>query len=257
MAQTEEAAKKPATAGKVKVTEWPAASGDYVVGEPDGCVAVATLASAGIVKTLGATKGVALCGECKTENVGTEKVILNVISNPNIRFLVVCGTEVAGHVTGGCLKALYEFGVDPESKKIRKAPGAIPYIEAIPQEGIERFRKQVEFVDLINVEDARQIVAKIEELVSRDPGAYPEPPMVIKLAEKKEKAVVQMPLLVALPPATDSMKTVIEDISYKTQLITREKRLAMAVHITRMRGFLTGFLIIIGVLLALLFGVGA
>ena len=105
MTQNEEAGKT----GKVEVAEWPATSGDFEVGKSKGCVAVVTLATAAVVKELAALESVAICGECKTENVGIEKVILNVISNPNIRFLLVCGVEVAGHVTGGCFKAIWEF----------------------------------------------------------------------------------------------------------------------------------------------------
>ena len=45
-------------------------------------------------------RGAALCGPCKTENLGLEKVIANVIANPNIRFMLFCGTEVKGHLSG-------------------------------------------------------------------------------------------------------------------------------------------------------------
>ena len=40
--------------------------------------------------------GAALAGTLQTENVGLEKVICNVVSNPNIRFLIVCGPESPG-----------------------------------------------------------------------------------------------------------------------------------------------------------------
>ncbi|WP_309491948.1 tetrahydromethanopterin S-methyltransferase subunit F [Candidatus Hecatella orcuttiae] len=243
---------------KVPVSEWPVAPGDYYVGNPEGCVAVVTLASAALIKPLLENRNVALCGECKTENVGIEKVILNTISNPNIRFVVVCGTEVAGHVTGGCFKALWEFGVDPETKKIIKAPGAIPYIEAVPPEGVERFRKQVQMAAMVDVEDLGVILAKIEELAAQDPGAFGEPPMIIKIAEKvEEKAAVRIPLMVSLPPAVDSMRKVVGDVEYKVRLLTRERRLTMGVYSTRHLGFALGFFAALGTLfLLLLAGLG-
>ncbi len=48
--------------------------------------------------------GASISGPLHTENLGIEKVIANVVSNPNIRFLVVCGAEVQGHITGQSIK---------------------------------------------------------------------------------------------------------------------------------------------------------
>jgi len=41
--------------------------------------------------------GAALAGTLQTENVGLEKVICKLVSNPNIRYLIVCGPETPGH----------------------------------------------------------------------------------------------------------------------------------------------------------------
>jgi tetrahydromethanopterin S-methyltransferase subunit A len=40
--------------------------------------------------------GAALAGMLQTENVGIEKIVCNVVANPNIRYLIVC--RVAGTV---------------------------------------------------------------------------------------------------------------------------------------------------------------
>ncbi|MHC1590392.1 MAG: tetrahydromethanopterin S-methyltransferase subunit A [Candidatus Hecatellaceae archaeon] len=258
MAQNNEKGEEKSAAKKVEVSEWPVVSGDYVVGDPKGSVVVVTLASAALVKELVKQPGVALVGECKTENVGIEKVVLNTISNPNIRFLIVCGTEVAGHVTGGTFKAFAEHGIDLESKRVRQAPGAIPYLEALPEEAVERFRKQVQFVDMINVEDVGQITAKIKELAAQDPGAYPEPPLVIKIAEaaEAEAEAFRIPLMVSLPPTLKVTEKLLDDIEFKVQLISRERRLTVGVENTRLMGTLLGFLSAIGVL-ALILALGA
>ena len=239
---------------KVEVSEWPVVSGDYMVGDPKGSIAVVTLASASLVKELVKHPGVALVGECKTENVGIEKVVLNIISNPNIRFLLVCGTEVAGHVTGGTFKAFVKHGVASESKRIKRAPGAIPYLEALPEEAVERFRKQVQFVDMINVEEAGQIITKVKELTAQDPGAYPEPPLIIKIAEKEEAEaeVFRIPLMISLPPALKITEKTLDDIEFKIRLISRERRLSVGVENTRLMGTLLGFLAAIGVLTLIL-----
>ncbi|MEM2058412.1 MAG: hypothetical protein QXO76_09205, partial [Thermoproteota archaeon] len=58
---------------------WPIATGDYVLGDPKGCVAICTLASEGIYSALAKIQGVAIAGPCKTENIGLEKIVVNII----------------------------------------------------------------------------------------------------------------------------------------------------------------------------------
>ena len=146
---------------KPTADNWPVVSGDYIVGDPESPVAVTTLASHN--EDIPAAAGAAIAGPCKTENLGIEKVVANIISNPNIRFLILCGAEVQGHITGQSIQALHENGCDPEKKKITGATGAIPFVENIPMEGVERFQQQVELVDMIDNEDGGAITAKVKE----------------------------------------------------------------------------------------------
>ncbi|ADP76876.1 tetrahydromethanopterin S-methyltransferase, subunit A [Methanothermus fervidus DSM 2088] len=157
---------------------WPVVSGDYIVGDPESPVAAVTLASH--IEDIPIDAGAAIAGPCKTENLGIEKVIANIISNPNIRFLVLCGSEVQGHIVGQSMKALHKNGVD-DKRKIIGAKGAIPYIENLPEEALERFQKQVEIVDLIDVEDADQIKEKVKECIEKDPGAFEEEEVILRL----------------------------------------------------------------------------
>ena len=143
---------------------WPVISGDYIVGDPESPVAVTTLAS----HIEAELSGAAIAGPCKTENLGVEKVVANIISNPNIRFLILAGAEVQGHITGQSFKALHENGADPDKKKIIGATGAIPFVENVPLEGVERFQQQLEIIDLIDTEDVGAIQAKINEARMRN-----------------------------------------------------------------------------------------
>jgi Tetrahydromethanopterin S-methyltransferase, subunit A len=43
----------------------------------------------------GIDAGAALSGMLQTENVGMEKMIYNIVANPNIRYIVLCGRESA------------------------------------------------------------------------------------------------------------------------------------------------------------------
>ncbi|WP_297982140.1 tetrahydromethanopterin S-methyltransferase subunit A [uncultured Methanobrevibacter sp.] len=170
---------------KATSATWPVVSGDYIVGDPESPVAVTTLASHN--EDIPAAAGAAIAGPCKTENLGIEKVVANIISNPNIRFLILCGAEVQGHITGQSFKALHENGCDPEKKKINGATGAIPFVDNLPLEGVERFQKQVELVDMIDNEDGGAITSKVKECIEKDPGAIEEDVLVIKLDKKEGK----------------------------------------------------------------------
>ncbi|WP_292883444.1 MULTISPECIES: tetrahydromethanopterin S-methyltransferase subunit A [unclassified Methanobrevibacter] len=171
---------------KAPADGWPVISGDYIVGDPESPVAVTTLAS----HIEAELSGAAIAGPCKTENLGIEKVVANIISNPNIRFLILAGAEVQGHITGQSFKALHENGADADKKKIIGATGAIPFVENVPLEGVERFQQQLEIVDLIDTEDVGAIQSKINECVEKDPGAVEADPIVMEVDEKNERMVI-------------------------------------------------------------------
>lgn len=168
------------------VSGWPLETGDYAVGDSQSPVAVVTLGSKMSEEIV--EMGAAIAGPLHTENLGIEKVVTNVVSNPNIRFLVVCGSEVQGHITGETVKALYENGIDPDTKSILKSPGAIPFVENLPLEAVDRFQEQLTIIDMINNENLEEISAKISECIENDPGCYEEEAMIIELNEKEEES---------------------------------------------------------------------
>jgi tetrahydromethanopterin S-methyltransferase subunit A len=164
---------------------WPVITGEYEVGNPESPVAVATCGSHLKNKELTAA-GAALAGPVKTENIGIEKMVANVISNPNIRFLIVTGMEVKGHITGQAIDAFTKSGIDKEGRIIG-AKGAIPFIQNLTPESIERWQQQVESIFMIDTEDIGQITGKIRELVSKDPGALDVDPMLVEIKEGGEE----------------------------------------------------------------------
>lgn len=134
-----------------------------------------------------AESGAALAGTLQTENIGLEKVICNIVANPNIRFLVVCGPETPGHLAGQAIVALKRNGVD-QAKRIIGAEAPTPYLFNTPPEFVERFRSQVTVIDLIDegspdvLREAvracyQEIPTPFREYMLSDPGAYPEPPL--------------------------------------------------------------------------------
>ncbi|HOK58189.1 tetrahydromethanopterin S-methyltransferase subunit A [Methanothrix sp.] len=161
--------------------DWPLVRGDYRVVDRKGSVAVVTLASRLDIR------GAAIVGTCKTENLGVEKIVANIISNPNIRYLIVCGAESRGHLPGDAILSLHRNGID-ESGRIIGAAGAIPFIQNLQRDAVERFRRQIDVVDMRGVEDT----AEIERIVDQYSGIaepFPEPPF--EVVKKTHRARAQ------------------------------------------------------------------
>jgi len=147
---------------------WPPLRGDYVVADPDGRVAVVTLASHLNVRNA------VISGTCKTENLGIEKIIANIISNSNIRFLLVCGAESKGHLPGNTILALHRNGID-DNGKIIGSKGAIPFIQNLPPQALKRFQLQIQIIDRIGLIDEEHIEDLVQEYSSKG-EPYPEEP---------------------------------------------------------------------------------
>jgi len=167
-----------------KISEkWPVLSGKYEIGNKSSNVAIVSISSRiNFPKDL-----FSLCGEMRTENLGIERVIINTISNCNLRYIVVCGKESKGHFAGQSLIAIHENGID-ENGKIIGSKGAIPFIENIPKEAVERFRRQIKkVINLINEDDVVKIIETIKLIPSEEP--YEEEPFVFKLIEDTKKEI--------------------------------------------------------------------
>ena len=167
------------------VEGWPLETGDFSIGNPENPVAVVTLGSKMNDEVV--EKGAAIAGPLHTENLGIEKMVTNIVSNPNLRFLIICGSEVQGHITGKTVEALYENGIEPDTKSIIGSPGAIPFVENLPVEAVERFQNQISIISMIDNENIDEISQKISECNSNDPGAFDEDAMIITLNDTEEE----------------------------------------------------------------------
>jgi tetrahydromethanopterin S-methyltransferase subunit A len=165
--------------------KWPVVSGDYKIMEPKSPIALVTLASD---KEEYFFDSVAIVGSCKTENQGVERIILNIVSNPSIRFVIVCGKESLGHLSGESLIALHKNGID-KKKRIIGSRGAIPYIENIPPSMVERFRKQTKIFDLRNA-PIEVLKKKINILLKEKIEPFGEP-MYLEIKEDKKTEIVR------------------------------------------------------------------
>lgn len=155
---------------KGRKREWPFVPGKYFVHLPSAPVAVTTLGSVELASQVAESPPGGLCivGKVETENIGIEKIIKNILSNPSIRYLVCAGKEPPKHLTGATILALFENGVD-DRNKIIGAPGMRPLLPNTSGAEIHAFRNQVEPVDMIGCTDVAAIHAKVNELADAPP----------------------------------------------------------------------------------------
>jgi tetrahydromethanopterin S-methyltransferase subunit A len=176
--------------------DYPPEEGRYIRGNDFSPAAVAIILNCEADKIprelenlvrAGVESGAALSGTVQTENIGFEKIVCNIVANPNIRFLIVGGPESPGHSTGEALKALLSNGVD-EKKRIRGTKAPHPLLFNVPVEFIERFRTQLTLVDLQFEADPDLIRKAVWSCYQEspvefrgqslfDPGAFPQPPL--------------------------------------------------------------------------------
>jgi tetrahydromethanopterin S-methyltransferase subunit A len=200
---------------KVKPPEgYPPEEGRYVRGNDYSPVAVCVIldtfdfaipAELNELVMAGTDSGAALSGMLQTENIGLEKMVCNIVANPNIRYIVLCGRESAGHLPGESLLALKENGVG-DTKRIVGTRALTPYLHNIPLELIERFRNQI--ISVINLLcqpgekdtsapglDPKVMEKAVWSCYQEEPvvfmgyklydiGAYPKPAICHKIASK-------------------------------------------------------------------------
>ena len=201
--------------------DYPPEEGRYIRGNDASPVAVAIILNCEADKVpleltnlvrIGAESGAALSGTVQTENIGFEKIICNIVANPNIRYLILGGPESEGHLTGEALKALMQNGID-NKKRIIGTKSPHPFLYNIPVEFVERFRKQITLIDLQFEGDPEIIRKAVWSCYQEKPvefrsyslydiGAYPEEPLSGKITwrvtmpwaepeDEKEKEALQ------------------------------------------------------------------
>lgn len=176
--------------------DYPIEEGRYLRGNDFSPVAVAIILNQDDDKIppeiqalvrVGFESGAALSGTIQTPNIGFEKMISNLVGNPNVRYLILGGPESTGHLTGEALKALILHGVD-EKRRIVGTEASHAALFNLPKEAIERFRKQISLIDL-QFEGDPDVIKKavwscyqenatpFRDYMLSDPGAYSEPPL--------------------------------------------------------------------------------
>ncbi len=189
---------------KVKPKEFPVESGNYILGNEYSPVAVVIPMPDKTLAKIAVEEGACIAGHLVTANIGIEKLIANVISNPNIRFIVLYGRESQGHLSAHSLKMLHKNGINGDGRIIG-SKGLTPYIKNLPREAVERFREQIVYViDLLGHEEP-SLLRKIVKACIQEPenaievyingekkyhlydmGALDKEPMICPITKKLE-----------------------------------------------------------------------
>ncbi|BCG65921.1 MAG: tetrahydromethanopterin S-methyltransferase subunit A [Methyloprofundus sp.] len=207
---------------------WPPFPGDYQVQSYQASVAVCTLNSDDLMKQLIAEniQGISIIGSLHTENLGIEHIIRNISTNPNIRFLLICGEDTQkaiGHLPGQSLVCLFQYGVD-EKKRIINAQGKRPFLKNITKEQIDHFLQQVSVVENISVTDIDKIKESIGQLVAKQVGTFDQEIMEISPIE--------------IEPVSEPKRLKLDPAGYFVVHPDRNKQLLILEHYTN-KGVLT------------------
>ena len=173
---------------------WPPMPGEFEVLSFSAPVAVCTLHDLELVGAMFAARpaGLSIVGAMQTENLGVERLIENVVTNPHLRVVVLCGEDTAGrvgHFPGQTLLALVEHGVDAD-RRVRGARGRRPVLKNVDTALIEHFREQVRILDHRGEQDVSVLASLVERAAEEAPG-----PM-----ERAAPVGVTVPRVPASPP---------------------------------------------------------
>lgn len=189
-----------------KLAHFPPNSGTYEVSDPASPVAVCIPRQQKELQDLALKSGAAIVGPCVTPNTGVELLITNIVSNPNIRWLVLAGRD-SGHMSGDVIYSVWKNGIDEKTGRAigSKSPTS-PFLRNFVHWGqrgkdvLERFRSQLTVLNLLGCEDPFTIAAVTRaalqepeapfrltgegtDITLYDPGTFLAEPLVMKYHE--------------------------------------------------------------------------
>ncbi|HDV6159441.1 TPA: DUF4346 domain-containing protein [Pseudomonas aeruginosa] len=203
---------------------WPPLPGDFQVNRFHAPVAVCTLNSDHLIKELCSPhiEGLSIVGSLQTENLGIEHLIRNILANPHIRFLIICGEDTRkaiGHLPGQSLLALMANGVD-DNMRIIDAKGKRPLLKNIRSEHVEAFRSQVQVIAQIGNTDVATLQDLINTTALCDPGPFADAPtdvspVTIEVVKEPHKLVLDPAGYFIVYPDRPNRRLVLEHYSNK------------------------------------------
>lgn len=127
-------------------------------GNPKSNVAICTLSSMKLLTEISNSDfmpKIALAGRLLSENKGIDMLVRYVVNHQNVDTLIVCGKEVAGHMTGHALFCLHKYGTD-EQNRIINSISPDPVLTVSKHE-VRQFQKQIMLIGKIGLTDLERI----------------------------------------------------------------------------------------------------
>ena len=140
----------------------PPLAADVVFGNAESPVAVCTLTSRRLLPALAGRGEIAIAGRCHTENIGVERMVQNLVANPRLRYLILCGQETS-HLVGQTVLSLHRDGLD-ERRRVIGSTAPEPILPNLGPDELRAFQRRVRVVDMIGELDPERIVERARQL---------------------------------------------------------------------------------------------
>lgn len=134
-------------------------------GDSKSTLALCTLSSMQLLKEISSavlmTK-ISVAGRLLSENKGIDSLVRHVISNKNIKTIIICGEDTAGHRPGHSLLYLYRNGIDNNGRIIGSS--SPDPIVTLTYEEVLKFQNQVKLIDEIGETNISKIKSLIDSV---------------------------------------------------------------------------------------------
>ena len=135
---------------------------EYYIGKGK-IIGICTLSSLDLLKEIKNNQEImdkiSIVGRLLSENKGVDEIIKFTTNNKSLKYLLLCGEEVKGHLSGQTLIALKKNGID-QNKRVINAAAPYPFL-ACSNDEIEYFRHHINIVNKIGLKD----IYKIKDIV--------------------------------------------------------------------------------------------
>jgi tetrahydromethanopterin S-methyltransferase subunit A len=135
---------------------------EYYIGKGK-IIGICTLSSLDLLKEIKNSQEImnkiSIVGRLLSENKGIDEIIKFSTNEKSLKYLLLCGEEVKGHLSGQTLIALKKNGID-QNKKVINAAAPSPFLACTNHE-IEYFRNHINIINKIGLKD----IDKIKDIV--------------------------------------------------------------------------------------------
>jgi tetrahydromethanopterin S-methyltransferase subunit A len=129
-------------------------------------IGICTLSSLDLLKEIKNNQEImdkiSIVGRLLSENKGIDEIIKFTTNNKSLKYLLLCGEEVKGHLPGQTLIALKKNGID-QKKKVINSAAAYPFLACTNHE-IENFRHQINIIEKTGLKDIDKIKDTINDI---------------------------------------------------------------------------------------------